>query len=105
GVMKHWEVLKLIKDLQAYLLTLPGVTSSISLVDYLELLEAGLSKSGGADIVVDESGHIVPPEAKKTFWEDPASLAPVLSMVSTSPTTFKSIVTQDRKSTRLNSSH
>ena len=95
GVMKRWEVLKLIKDLQAYLVTLPGITSSISLVDYLELLEAGLSKSGGADIVVDEGGHIVPPEAKKTFWEDPASLAPVLSMVSTSPTTFKSIVTQD----------
>jgi predicted RND superfamily exporter protein len=95
GVMKRWEVLKLIKDLQAYLVTLPGITSSISVVDYLELLEAGLAKSGGADIVVDEQGHIVPPEAKKTFWEDPAALAPVLSMVSTSPTTFKSIVTQD----------
>jgi predicted RND superfamily exporter protein len=95
GVMKRWEVLKLIKELQAFLVTQPGITSSISVVDYLELLEAGLSKSGGADIVVDEHGHIVPPEAKKTFWEDPAALAPVLSMVSTSPTTFKSIVTPD----------
>ena len=54
GVMKRWEVLKLIKELQAFCVTLPGITSSISLVDYLELLEKGLSKSGGADIVVDE---------------------------------------------------
>jgi len=95
GVMKRWEVLKLIKDLQAYLVTLPGITSSISVVDYLELLERGLAKSGGADIAVDEKGHVVPPEAKKTFWEEPAALTPVLSMVSTSPTTFKSIVTPD----------
>jgi predicted RND superfamily exporter protein len=95
GVMKRWEVLKLIKELQAYLVTLPGITSSISLVDYLELLEKGLNKGGGGDIVVDEQGHIVSQEAKKTFWEDPASLAPVLAMVSASPATFKSIVTPD----------
>ena len=31
----------MIKDLQSFLLTLPGITSSISIVDYLELLEAG----------------------------------------------------------------
>jgi len=95
GVMKRWEVLKQIKELQAFLLTLPGITSSISVVDYLELLEKGLSKSGGADIVVDAKGHVIPPEARKTFWEEPTALDPVLSTVSTSPTTFKSIVTPD----------
>ena len=95
GVLKHWEVLKQIKELQTFLLTLPGITSSISVVDYLELLEAGLAKSGGADVLVDEHGNIVPPEARKTFWEDPTALGSVLSMVSTSPTTFKSIVTPD----------
>jgi predicted RND superfamily exporter protein len=95
GVLKRWEVLKQIKDLQTFLLTLPGITSTVSVVDYLELLEAGLNKSGEGDVLVDEHGRIIPPEAKKTFWQDPANLGPVLTMVSTSPETFKSVITQD----------
>jgi predicted RND superfamily exporter protein len=95
GTIKRWEVLKLIKDLQGFLQTLPGVTSSISIVDYLELLESGLNKTGEKDVLVDEQGHIVAPQAVKTFWEDPARLNPVLDLMSTSPATFKAIVTQD----------
>src|SRR5438309_3130149 len=39
GVMKRWAVLKEVKELQNFLLTVPGITSSLSLVDYLELFE------------------------------------------------------------------
>jgi predicted RND superfamily exporter protein len=98
GTLKRWEVLKLVKDLQTFLLTLPGITSSVSLVDYLEVLEAGLNKqTEGGDLVVDEHGNIKPAEVPKTFWEDPKNLEPVLAMVSTSPGTFRSVVTSDFK--------
>jgi len=95
GTIKHWEVLKLIKDLQGFLRTLPGITSSISVVDYLELLESGLNKTGEKDVLIDEQGRVVAPQEVKTFWEDPARLSPVLDLMSTSPATFKAIVTQD----------
>ncbi len=95
GALKGWEALRHVKHLQAFLVTLPGITSSLSIVDYLELLESGLNKGGEGDVILDEHGHIVQPEEKRTFWEDPASLAPVLDMVAKSPSTFKSVVTQD----------
>lgn len=95
GTIKRWEVLKLIKELQEFLRTLPGVASSISIVDYLEVLETGLSKTGEKDVIIDEQGNVVPPEPAKSFWEDPTRLGPLLNMVSTSPTTFKTIVTPD----------
>jgi hypothetical protein len=95
GTVKRWEVLKLINDLQSFLSTLPGITSSISIVDYLELLESGLNKSGEKDVIVDEHGNIVPPQPASSFWEDPTRLGPVLSLMSTSPPTFKAVVTPD----------
>src|SRR5437867_12191793 len=96
GVLKRWEVLKLIKDLQSYLLTLPGITSSVSIVDYLEVLETGLGKQAeGGDLVVTEQGELIPAAARKSFWEDPRSLEPVLALVSASPSTFRSVVTPD----------
>src|SRR5439155_503981 len=59
GVIRRWEVLKLIKDLQGFLGTLPGVTSSISIVDFLEALEAGVNAHSDDELVVDEQGNIV----------------------------------------------
>lgn len=94
GVLRRWEVLKEIKALQEFLHTLPGITSSISIVDYLQLLETGLNKSGEADVLLDEQGHVIPTQAK-TFWQDPTRLEPVLNIVGTSPTTFKNVVTPD----------
>src|SRR5439155_4285 len=38
GFLKRWEVLKEIKDLQKFLAGLPGITSSIALVDYIALV-------------------------------------------------------------------
>lgn len=95
GMIRRWEVLKQIKQLQEFLRTLPGITSSVSIVDYLELLQAGLNKGGEKDFGVDEQGHLAPPEPTKSFWEDPTRLGGVLNMVSTSPVTFKAVVTQD----------
>ena len=95
GSIRRWEVLKLIKDLQGFLQNQPGITSSISIVDYLELLESGLNKTSDKDVLLDEQGRPIPPQEVKTFWEQPARLSPVLDLMSTSPTTFKAIVTQD----------
>jgi predicted RND superfamily exporter protein len=95
GLLTRWDALKQIKDLQAYLQTLPGITSSISLVDYLEILEAGLTKAGEGDLLVDEHGNLVPAENTRPFWEDPRNLEPLLEMVRASPKTFASVVTAD----------
>ena len=95
GLLRRWEVLKMVKDLQTYLATLPGVTSSISFVDYLELLEAGLAKGSEGDLLVDEQGNIVAAEKPKSFWEEPRNLEPLFDMVSRSPDTFRGVVTSD----------
>ncbi len=95
GALKRWINLWLLKDLQQYLRTLPGISSSISIVDYLELLESGLTASTGGDLVVTERGDIAPAEKPRTFWEDPAQLEPVLKLVAQSPETFSGVVTGD----------
>jgi uncharacterized protein len=95
GALKRWVNLWLLKDLQQYLRTLPGITSSISIVDYLELLESGLTASTGGDLVVNEHGDAVPAQKPRSFWEDPKQLDPVLNLVAQSPETFSSVVTRD----------
>ncbi len=95
GTLRRWEVLKQIKDLQAFLVTLPGITSSISIVDYLELLEQGLNSADHGDILLDEQGHIIEAEKPKPFWEAPGNLDPVLKMVDAKPETFRGVVTHD----------
>jgi predicted RND superfamily exporter protein len=99
GAMKRWEVLKQVKDLENFLLSLPGITSCLSFVDYLELFEAGLYKGEGGDLSFDEQGNPLPAgEKPKPFWEEPKNLAPVLQLVSTNPKAFKGVVTPDFKS-------
>src|SRR5881396_1262920 len=96
GVIRRWEVLKLIKDLQDFLGKLPGVTSSLSVVDYLETLETRTSgQPEGGDLVVDEQGNVVPAEQPKPFWQDPKNLEPLLETIGKSPGTLKSVVTPD----------
>ncbi len=95
GALKRWEVLKKVKELQSFVGTLPGITGSISVVDYLELLESGLNKTGESDIVVDESGKVITGGKAQTFWENPANLAPVLNLIAVSPATFKAVVSPD----------
>jgi predicted RND superfamily exporter protein len=95
GLLDQWSSLKQIKDLQSFLNELPGITSTLSLVDYLELLEAGLNKGGQGDLILDEHGKLVPAPIPAPFWDDPKNLAPILAMVRTSPDTFKSVITSD----------
>jgi predicted RND superfamily exporter protein len=99
GTMKRWEVLKEVKDLEKFLLSLPGITSTVSFVDYLEIFEAGLNKGQAGDVSVDEQGNPVAADTKpKSFWEEPRNLAPVLQLVSTNPKAFSGVVTPDYKS-------
>jgi uncharacterized protein len=97
GALKRWEVLKLVKDLQTYIETLPGITSTVSVVDYLELLESGtaLNKASDEDIVVTKGGKIRAAKPPKSFWERPRNLVPVLRTVAMFPDTFTSAVTKD----------
>lgn len=95
GMLERWEVLRQIKDLQLFLDRQPGVSGTISLVDYLEILEPGFNTGGGEDFVIDAEGNLVPFEAPKPFWEDPSSLIPILKMVKKNAATFSSVVTPD----------
>src|SRR5262249_6403274 len=95
GTLKRWEVLKLVKDLQGFVEALPGVTTTVSIVDYLDLLDSGLNRPSGGDLVVNEKGELVRPESVKTVWEDPRALGPLLEKMGQSPSTFKGAVTPD----------
>jgi uncharacterized protein len=95
GAMKQWDVLRKVKDLQTFVGTLPGVSGSLSLVDYLELLETGLNKTGEDDVLVDENGKVIEAGKAQTFWENPANLPPVLNLIAVSPSTFKAVVSPD----------
>lgn len=95
GQLERWEVLKQIKELQRFLRTLPGITTTISLVDWMELLETGLNQDAAGDLIVDDEGNIIDEGKPKTFWEEPRNLGPVLKMVTASPSTFSGFVTKD----------
>ncbi len=94
--MAQWETLRRIRDLQSFLQTLPGVHGSISLVDYLELMERG-TQSGEEDFTIDEDGNLVPFEAPEPFWQDPSSLQPLINLVRKNAPSFASVVTPDFK--------
>jgi hypothetical protein len=100
GVMKRWEVLKQLKEFQRFLLTLPGITSSLSLVDYLELFEAGLAPKGQEEVSLDEHGNPLPAEEKeKSFWQEPKNLPGLLQFVENNAKgVVKSVVTPDYRS-------
>ncbi len=92
--MARWETLRQIRDLQTFLKGLPGVSGSISLVDYLELIESGY-RSGEEDFTIDEDGNLVPFEKPKPFWNDPSSLEPLVKLVRKNAASFDNVVTED----------
>jgi predicted RND superfamily exporter protein len=94
GTIKRWEVLKLVKDLQAFLEAQPGITSTVSVVDVLELLESGVRRPSG-DFEYTDAGELVPVEPPRSFWEVPANLEPLLRNVSEGGPTFATTVTPD----------
>lgn len=93
GSMVTFEALRRLRALQRYIETIPGVTRTVALTDYLDLLDQGLRGSG--DIVVDDDGNVVAPGDLKSFWEDPRRLDEVLALVRGNPGTFRSVVADD----------
>jgi predicted RND superfamily exporter protein len=74
GALKEWEVLKLIKDLEDFVAQLPGVRSTLSLVDYVELY------AGDADL-----------------WNDPARVSAAAEAIGTRSAPLGAVVTDDFK--------
>jgi len=99
GTLKRWEVLKLVKEFETFLLSLPGITSCLSFVDYLELFEAGLAPKGESDLALDENGNPLTAEQQKSFWEEPKNLPGLLQFIeNNAKQVTKSVVTPDYRS-------
>jgi len=76
-LIKQWDTLRRIKDLQLYLDSLPGVDKTTSFVDFVEAVDNALQSlppEEGADAPP-------PPEKKTTFWDNPAQLPDALQMI------------------------
>ena len=96
-VMKQWDTLRRIKDLQSYIDGLSGVDKTVSFVDYCELLDRG-AQSGGGGLLVGPGGEIIaapPPDTPTTFWQEPSQLRAVMQLVAGSPTSFRSVASPD----------
>src|SRR5262249_52322798 len=79
GALRRWEVLRRMKDLETYIRTLPGIPSTISLVDMLGLVQSGTENEG--DWIVPENGPPVPAPPPKSVWEEPRQLKPLLRTI------------------------
>ncbi len=93
GSMVSIDALRRLRELKAFIDDIPGVTRTVALTDYLDLLDLGLRSSG--DIVLDDEGKPVAPEDVKSFWEDPSRLGEVLALVQQNPSAFRSVMTPD----------
>jgi uncharacterized protein len=76
-IIRQWDTLRRIKDLQLYLDSLPGVDKTISFVDFVEMYDKGLQ----ALPPEEGTAPAPPPEKKTTFWENPAQLPDALQMI------------------------
>lgn len=97
-IMKKWETLRRIKDLQRYIDGLPGVEKTISFVDYCEMLDRGAQQGGSGEIFVSPEGEILTaPQAgvQTTFWDNPDQLRAVMQLVAGSPKSFSLVVSPD----------
>ncbi len=99
GTMLTMEALRRVRDLERFIDTIPGVTRSVSIADYLDLLDKGLRSSG--DVVIDEQGNPVDPSTIKSFWEDPRRVDEVLLFVKQNPNAFRSVITKDFSQTNI----
>jgi predicted RND superfamily exporter protein len=87
-LMKQWDTLRRIKDLQLYLDSLPGVDKTTSFVDFVEVVDNALQS------LPPEEGVDAPPppEKKTTFWDNPAQLPDALQIIFLTPTMFAGFV-------------
>lgn len=85
-LIKKWDTLRRIKNLQLYINSLPGVAKTLSLVDYCEAIDTGLQA------LPPEDGSTEPPQAKTSFWDNPAQLDDVLQMIFLNSSTVSGFV-------------
>lgn len=86
-IMRQWDTLKRIKELQNYINSLPGVDKTVSLVDYCDLFDQGMRS-----LPPEEGMDATPPEQLKSFWEDPVRLADVMQMIFLNPSYVAGVV-------------
>jgi predicted RND superfamily exporter protein len=77
GIIKKWDTLRRIKDLQRYIDSLPGIEKTISLVDYCEILDRGIQAIPPLEGMAEASE----PQGETTFWENPSQLDGVMQLV------------------------
>ncbi|MBI3801304.1 MAG: MMPL family transporter [Deltaproteobacteria bacterium] len=79
-VIKKWDTLWRIKNLQLYIDSLPGVEKTISFVDYCELLDHGIQE---IPLEPPEGEILEAPlsEDTITFWQNPDQLKGVMRLV------------------------
>jgi len=99
GTMLSMESLRRVRDLERFIDTIPGITRSVSIVDYLDLLDRGLRSSG--DVILDDEGNPIDPSTVKSFWEDPRRVDEVLLFVKQNPGAFRSVITKDFAQTNI----
>jgi predicted RND superfamily exporter protein len=100
GHFKSIVALRRVEDFQAFIDDLDEIDSSISLLDYLDLLDRGL-QSSAEGLVVNDKGELVEAPPPKSFWDDPAQLATVLDLVALSPGTFAGVVDPEFRRLRI----
>jgi len=87
-IIKKWDTLWRIKNLQLYIASLPGVEKTISFVDYCEMLDSGLQEIPSEEKRISNASL----EEQKTFWENPAQLAEVMQLVYLNANNISSVV-------------
>lgn len=84
-LMKKWDTLKRIKDLQLYINSLPGVDKTVSFVNYSEVFDKGLRS------LPPEEGVEPSPTDNQTFWENPVKLDEVMQLIFFNPTIIANV--------------
>lgn len=85
-IMRKWDTLRRIRDLQRYIDTLPGVDKTTSFVDACEILEKGLQA------IPPEGGSAEAPQLHTTFWDNPAQLDDIMRLAFSIPGSTSSLV-------------
>jgi predicted RND superfamily exporter protein len=99
GAMLTMESLRRVRELERFIDTIPGITRSVSIADYLDLLDRGLRSSG--DVILDDEGNPIDPSTVKPFWDDPRRTDEVLLFVKQNPGAFRSVITKDFSQTNI----
>jgi len=90
-IIKKWDTLWRIKNLQLYIDSLPGVEKTISFVDYCEMLDRGIQEIP-LEPLEGELLEPPQPEVKTTFWANPAQLKGVMRLVFLNALSVASVV-------------